>query len=357
MINQSVGILGDLFPGLLKQQLLLFDKVAIINVPWRINICRMMANKLREPAKSVFLGMANDLEFLAERDLVVEAGSPSRLSDKDEKGQLYRAEIPILKSQELQKVGFDENSYQQFRVQLACYDDLASSAERGLRGFHEGSKRRLTKEQIDIYLTLFNQYLFQAGARHQLASRMLARILRSLHDVDVSPIIEQDISFPKELLLYQFVESADIFELVLEKVPVPSELTPWEQILDFRQSEEAKGYLSGLRVWMSEVARDGISPKEGKQKLEWLLFQQSQHLKVNNIVEGRLSLGAAFVGAAEVFEDLVKIRWGKVAQGLVSMVNRKANLLKAEIEGPAREMSYLIRAQGTFGTGMKVDPR
>jgi hypothetical protein len=352
MIDLTVGIVGDLFPVSLKQQLLLFDRLVMINIPWRIAICRMMANKTDEPAKSVFLGMANDLEFLADKELVLEGGErPSNDVDLRKEGQAYRADIPVVQNSELGKIGLTKEGYQDFRVQLACYDDLASSDERGLQGFY--GDRNLRKSDIELYLTLFSQYLFLAGARHQLASRMLARIFRSLEDVDASAVITEDISWPEDWLHFRFVEKAEVLEVVLDKIPVPSDLTPWEQIIEFRQSDEAKGYLSGLRVWMSEVARQQLSAKESKQKLEWLYFQQSQHLKTHKIVEGRLSFGAAFVGAAEVFEDLVKIRWGKAAQGVVSLFNRQATLLKTEIEGPAREVSYLIRAQNQFARGRK----
>src|SRR5205807_1420348 len=101
--------------------------------------------------------------------------------------------------------------------------------------------------------------------------------------------------------------------------------------------------------WMSDVARQGLTIKEAEQKLDWLLFQQAQHLKIHKIAANRRSFGAVFVASAEILESLLKINWGKAAQGIVSIIDGGTELLKSEISGPAKEVNYLIKVQHQFG--------
>ena len=141
----------------------------------------------------------------------------------------------------------------------------------------------------------------------------------------------------------------DILEVVLTKLPMPTEDTPWEAILDFRNDTEAKGYLTGLRVWMAEISKQTLSPKELEEKLDWLLFKREQHIKAHKIRCNFGTFGAAFVASMSILEDLAKIRWGKAAEGIVSLTNRKAELMRLEIESPNIELNYILKVREKFG--------
>ena len=58
--------------------------------------------------------------------------------------------------------------------------------------------------------------------------------------------------------------------------------------------------------------------------------------------------GGTFVAAAEIMEDLVKIKWGKAAGAVVSIFDRRLELMKAELSNPAKEISYIVKAQERF---------
>jgi hypothetical protein len=49
--------------------------------------------------------------------------------------------------------------------------------------------------------------------------------------------------------------------------------------------------------------------------------------------------------AAEVVEDLVQIKWGKLASLLFVLKNRKIALLEAERSAPGREIAYVVQAR------------
>jgi hypothetical protein len=99
---------------------------------------------------------------------------------------------------------------------------------------------------------------------------------------------------------------------------------------------------------MAEIAKSNLSKRELEQKLEWLLFQQSEHLKLHRIESNMGIMGSIFVAGMEMLEDTAKFKFGSLARSLVSFSTRKAELLKSELSGPAKEISYLLRARREF---------
>jgi hypothetical protein len=82
----------------------------------------------------------------------------------------------------------------------------------------------------------------------------------------------------------------NVTEVVLRKIPMPDESVPWEKIIDFREDAVA--------------------------------------------------------------EDLLKIRWGKAAQGILSLANRKVRLMKLEMDSPEREVHYILKLRNEFNSEM-----
>ncbi len=106
--------------------------------------------------------------------------------------------------------------------------------------------------------------------------------------------------------------------------------------------------MNGLRVWMVEATKSNGSRKELDQKLEWLLFQQAEHLRIHRVTSRMGIMGSIFVGGMEMMEDAIKLRLGNMAKSLVSVSARRAELLKSELSTPAKELSYLLAVQKKF---------
>ena len=51
----------------------------------------------------------------------------------------------------------------------------------------------------------------------------------------------------------------------------------------------------------------------------------------------------------EVFEDVVKLKWSKIAKGVLSIKKRRVELLEAEMKAPGRECAYLFSPRKRFG--------
>jgi hypothetical protein len=327
-----VGVPAELVPVSLKQQLLLFDRLAIIELEEAISLARSSKKLLGGDDR--YGPIANDLEFLVDRGLVFEAGIFERLPElmdqcNDPQEALSFAHLILA-----QKDHSDAHTAMQ---------NLAKHAE---------GKEGLSKREFARFKRAFVKNIYMKVGFFQVASRIIAHRLRALDGVEASPILVGDlISLPS--LAKSDAErrrrKTDVVEIVLRKVPMPSEDAPWEKILEFRDDPETKGFLQGLRVWMADLSKEGFSPVEATEKLDWMLFQRERHLKVHKITYNLTAFGEVFVAIMDVLEDVVKIKWGKAARGIVGLTRRKAELMKLEVESPAREVHYLMKARRAFG--------
>src|ERR1700704_5153000 len=101
-------------------------------------------------------------------------------------------------------------------------------------------------------------------------ARITAKKLQKIDNMDAAPLMEHEIVIPDGIKHEYTNKTTSVLEIVLKRLPIPNESTSWEQIIDFRDDSEAAGYLSGLRMWMIDLARQGHTSLEAEQKLEWL---------------------------------------------------------------------------------------
>jgi hypothetical protein len=202
-------------------------------------------------------------------------------------------------------------------------------------------RRRLAKARDRATIDFFSSW----ASFYYETARILALKMRHADGLEASIISENTLRRRTPGV----GEMNPVVEIVLRRVPMVRDDVPWEQILEFRQDEEARGFLRGLRVWMSELVQCKLSPVEIEDKLEWLLFQRSQHLKAHRLAHNLDAFGGVFVASVEIIEDLIKVKWGKAARGMLALANRKAQLMKLEMEDPGKEIHYLLKMRDRFG--------
>jgi hypothetical protein len=149
-------------------------------------------------------------------------------------------------------------------------------------------------------------------------------------------------------LVQQTADLGDIIDITIHQLPIPDDSTSWEQILDFRNDPDTEKKFLGLRVWMNEIARAKLSPLEIEQKLEWLLQEYQDHMKLHRMKTNASTLETIIVTGAEIAESVVKFQFGKAAKILFSLRHRKLSLLEAELKSPGREIAFISKAQETF---------
>jgi len=265
----------------------------------------------------------NDLEYCAEIGLVFDPG------------RIYHA------AKSIQKI-VSPRERKQLESLFRSRRNVLSGA-RDLRSFLAKNKRvRLADKGDEAILSPLFDYI-------QQGSRVMALKLRQIDHIDATSISARDDILPQaDTNAIGVVDN--VMHLLLEKVPMPKDDVAWEKIIEFREDAEAKGFLHGLRVWAADLAQQKLSRSEIEQKLEWLLFQRRQHLRSHKIAYNLDALGSILVTSAEILEDLLKIKWGKAARGVISLAHRKTHLMKLEMDSPGKEIEYLLKAEKAFGT-------
>jgi hypothetical protein len=314
--SDRIAICGEYFPSSSKQRLLFFDRIGIIQLHESLISLRNVAKNvsLGEAANNIANNIANDLEFLASKNIAFEPPKVRWLSEEVSGLPKLNANRSIVATWE------DLNDVSSI---------LTALSKLSFRG------RELGREEVER--------IFEA--------RLIARSMQHSDGVEASVVRSEPLAIPPEVqyLLEAQMPSTNGIAIVLDKLPMPSELTPWEAILDFKADTEAQGYLQGLKVWMSDLARQKLTPNEASEKLDWLLFQHKKHMDMHKLSYRWGTLGGTFVAAAEILEDLAKIKWGKAAGAIVSIFDKRLELMKSELDNPAKEVSYIVKAQEQFG--------
>ena len=294
-----IAICGEILPHSLKHDLLFFDRIGIFDLELKVKELR----KRRRDANAEGKALANDLEFLQGQDIV------------------FSAPLPLFEEQ------LESNE---------CEEEIAKFIDK-MHSEPPIGCIRPTEYQLHDSLQLFFARLSARSWQHSEGLEFEFSALRS------TPLPKE----VQQLLGFQG-PSANVIDVVLDNLPMPSELTPWERILDFKADTEAQGYLQGLKVWMGEIARQKLTANEARDKLDWLLFQHKQHMKAHKLSYRWGTLGGAFIAGAEILEDLAKIKLGKAAGAVVSIVDRRLELIEAELANPAKEISYIVKANEHF---------
>jgi hypothetical protein len=294
--SERIAICGEVAPSYLKKRILFFDRIAAFDLESVIHL-------LRQNDSDWSTNLANEMEFLASKNL------------------LFEVDIPTW------EMSSDASPLEDLGDMLALFHHERSSQENDN-----------PKDALKSWI-----------GKHQFYARLWARHMQSTEGIAASVILSEPLIVPKQLQGAITEASPNVIDVVLDGLPMPSEQTSWEAILDFKTDTEAQGYLQGLKVWMGEIARLKLTASEAREKLEWLIFQHKKHLEMHKLSCRWGTLGGTFVATAEILEDLVKIKWGKAAGAVVSIFDKRIDLMKAELSNPAKEISYIVKAQEQFG--------
>ncbi len=137
---------------------------------------------------------------------------------------------------------------------------------------------------------------------------------------------------------------SSVTQIAINKLPLPNNETPWEQIIDYRNDPENRKNLLNLRRWIRKISIESPSPAEIEEEIEWLMNEFQSHMNVHKMKAN-----------TEVLEVIVKaplellgLKFSKIAEPLFVLKKRQINLMEAELNAPGREMAYIIKARDTF---------
>jgi hypothetical protein len=287
----------------LKQQALMFDKIAIANLYVLLRNRREFIKELNTDFR--------DIDWLLEQGVVVEAEK-------------------LLEGKKLVRT-----------VVSDLYHELTHLQHELLRQM-EKKKRNTDKKRAR-----FINFSAETG---ETEARFLSLLIRQSLNLEAYPIINK---YPSPLVSQ--TNKSEVLEIVLKKLPAPDELTPWEQLLEFRDDADSRYKFLALREWASEIARMKLAPSEVEQKLEFLIASYEDHMRLHKI-KTRLTTLKTIVLAESGF---ITGGWltglgalpgiiGMVAAPLYSIRQHKLSLLEEERKAPGKEIAYIIKARETF---------
>jgi hypothetical protein len=99
---------------------------------------------------------------------------------------------------------------------------------------------------------------------------------------------------------------------------------------------------------MSSLGTQPRTEAELRDELQGLLDDYSEYMRVHRMKVTRGVLETIVTTAGEVAEDIVKLRFGKLANLLFTASAHRAALLETELAAPGREIAYISRVNKTF---------
>lgn len=201
--------------------------------------------------------------------------------------------------------------------------------------------------------TLIGNCFRDADLAMQWLLRYEAAMCRLQLNVDAYPILSvvDDFSALGEDLLSS--PKSEVIKIVLDQIPIPNDSTPWEQIMDFRDDSDAKKKFRALRVWISEISRSDLPISEIEEKLEYLIDEYKEYMRIHQKEFTAGVLEAILVTVAETlsFENIIKWKWAsETVKRYFSIEQKKIDLLKAERNAPGKEIAYLVKTKDSFSS-------
>ncbi|MGA2178065.1 MAG: hypothetical protein ABSH15_00585 [Verrucomicrobiota bacterium] len=305
----------------LKRQALLFDQIAIIDLPALIETHRFLSNDQSQQ-------YAAELEWLTTQEIIYEPDFPR--TNAEDLFEKLTAD-PRLDQKMISLV------QQTLKHEIACLEDCRKAIDLILRtGSVDKSKIK------DFAQTLHLQIAEASELRHAAhwltaikGNRMV--LAHSLPDYNLCSTTAD--------------RKAMVWEVILEHVPALQQDTPWERILEFRSDPDSRQSVNDLLHWVHTLASSPKTRDDVQEELAYLRARYEHAFKLHKL-EFKLGIFEAVMEPMlAAAENLVKLKWSKLGDPFLKLKKHSLQLQKAEQSIPGREVSYLVKLEQTFEEG------
>ncbi|TAN71216.1 MAG: hypothetical protein EPN17_02175 [Methylobacter sp.] len=181
------------------------------------------------------------------------------------------------------------------------------------------------------------------GLRQVTHERFNAFLLRK-KGIDAVPIMNQF----EDMDLDSGTDRDAVIRLTIREFPIPSDLTPWEAIQDFKRDKEAQDKYWSLRKWINKTGKSGLKHYEVTDELRELLNEYDQSMKLHKMKHETGAFEVVVCTTTEILEDLVKFKWSNAVKAVFDIHRQDVNLLEDEKNMPGREVAYIAYAKNRF---------
>lgn len=180
------------------------------------------------------------------------------------------------------------------------------------------------------------------------ASMAITEVLKCNEQLDIISSLEpQHINPPVPL-----VSKNSVYKFLLYDLPLPSDATPWQDVLDYKAQNNNTRRLARLRNWMNKVLKEQYNDNELIDEYEALYMDFEDSINRQKIKTKRTLLKILLVGIPDLAEDFIKLRFknigDKIYKGLFEASSETIALADAEASAPGRELAYMFFSKEKF---------
>ncbi|SRR6266498_4517363 len=227
-----------------------------------------------------------ELQYLQENDAIYFEDTTTLLEDGYAQHELFALQGLVQKYNRLQQDSF-------------IYEKDKGRSSQWYMRHRYGSRDNLEKEITEYKQRINNTEALINDAR----TRFLSSYLRERFEADIVPILT---SYPT--LKKPDMKETEVIQLILNHFPIPSEDSPWEQILDVRQDTDARHKLLALRRWIRSLIRENRSKTEIEEELEFLLYEYEKRMKLHRMKYNAGAIQTIITLPFEIAENVLKLR-------------------------------------------------
>jgi hypothetical protein len=141
-----------------------------------------------------------------------------------------------------------------------------------------------------------------------------------------------------------------VWKVVFNEMPQFDTRAPWEDVLAFRTEQRTQHLIRSLRRWVRKITAEEWTESELEDEIRELLYEYDMHLRLSRVKSGSGTFSIIITGASELVEDIIKLRFGRIAKMASAILDQRTTLLEAETRAPGRELALLPELQRLFGS-------
>jgi hypothetical protein len=132
-----------------------------------------------------------------------------------------------------------------------------------------------------------------------------------------------------------------LWKVVISEMPLLDSHASWPDVLDFRMEDRTQHLARSLRRWARKIVSESWTEGELQDEIRELLYEYENHLRIARMGANRGVLEFLITGTADLIEDIMKLRLGRIGKLASVLRERKVKLLQEEAHAPGRELALL----------------
>lgn len=142
--------------------------------------------------------------------------------------------------------------------------------------------------------------------------------------------------------------SHPVWSVVLKELPQLDVRAPWEDVFGFRKEERTQHLVRSLRRWVRKTVAENCNAAELEDEIRELVYQYELHMRASKMSGAKEALEIVIAGTAELVEDVLKLRLGKLAKLATATLNQRAARIRDESIAPGSELALIPEMRRAF---------